>query len=80
MPETGEVFNSKFLFKFWGCLSTIDISPSGMLIVPIKSRSLFPVFFCCTLGVDVMTIRNYTGCLEKNAMEIQQAVVHHKTG
>jgi hypothetical protein len=22
----------------------------------------------------------YTGCLKKNAMEIQQAVVHHKRG
>jgi hypothetical protein len=24
--------------------------------------------------------RGYTGCLKKNAMEIQQAVVHHKRG
>ena len=25
-----------------------------------------------------IALQNYTGCLKKNAMEIQQAVVHHK--
>ena len=54
LRETGVVFNSKFLFKSWGCLSTIVIGSSGMLIVPIKSRSLFSVGFFCTLGVEFL--------------------------